>query len=80
MADSKPIFRVIVRARDSERGRYVYQIFTVGGGAPRPLQSDNIAYATREDAERAGQLAVAILLTATYRWSPDAPDARPLKD
>jgi hypothetical protein len=62
MAEQKPMFRVVVRARDIDRGGYVYQIFTVGGVDPRPAQSDNKTYATREDAERAGQLAAALLL------------------
>jgi hypothetical protein len=43
-----------------ETGGYRYQIFTVG--SPRPSQSDNLIYATREDAERAGEVAAAILL------------------
>jgi hypothetical protein len=53
------LFRVIIRAR--EDGGYRYQIFTVGGFDPRPPQSDNVTYATREDAERAGQAAAEIL-------------------
>jgi hypothetical protein len=60
MAKNKPPLRVIVRAR--ENGGYRYQILAVGSAAPRPAQSDNVTYATREDAERAGQLAVANLL------------------
>jgi hypothetical protein len=59
MGENK-LLRVIVRAR--EDGGYRYQIFTVGGADPRPSQSDNVTYATREDAERAGQVAAAILL------------------
>ena len=43
-----------------ETGGYRYQIFTLG--SPRPSQSDNVIYATRKDAERAGQVAAAILL------------------
>jgi hypothetical protein len=62
MAEQKPMFRVVVRRRDIDRGGYVYQIWSVGGGGPRPFQSDNVTYATREAAERAGQLAAAILL------------------
>jgi hypothetical protein len=57
MAENK-LVRVIVRAL--ETGGYRYQIFTLG--SPRPSQSDNVIYATREDAERAGQVAAAILL------------------
>ena len=59
MAENKRV-RVIVRAR--EDGGYRYQIFTVGSADPRPSQSDNVIYATREDAERAGQVTAAILL------------------
>lgn len=44
-------FRVAVRALDD--GRYIYQIFTVGG-EPRTIRSGNPSYATPEDAERAG--------------------------
>jgi len=57
MAENK-LVRVIVRAL--ETGGYRYQIFTVG--SPRPSQSDNLIYATREDAERAGEVAADILL------------------
>ena len=57
MAEDK-LVRVIVRAL--ETGGYRYQIFTLG--SPRPSQSDNVIYPTREDAERAGQVAAAILL------------------
>jgi hypothetical protein len=57
---TKPTLRVIVRARES--GGYRYQIFWVASADPRPSQSDNVTYATREDAERAGQAAAAILL------------------
>jgi hypothetical protein len=53
------LFRVIIRAR--EDGGYRYQIFAVGGFDPRPSQSDNVTYVTREDAERAGQAAAAVL-------------------
>jgi hypothetical protein len=60
MAEDKPLFRVIVRDREIGRG-YRYQISTVGSADSRPSQSDNVTYATREDAERAGQ-AAAILL------------------
>jgi hypothetical protein len=59
MGENK-LLRVIVRAR--EDGGYRYQIFTVGSTDPRPSQSDNVTYVTREDAERAGQVAAAILL------------------
>jgi hypothetical protein len=59
MGENK-LLRVIVRAR--EDGGYRYQIFSVGSANPRPSQSDNVTYATREDAERAGQVAAAILL------------------
>jgi hypothetical protein len=54
------MFRVVVRAR--ENGGFVYQIFTVGSAEPRPFQSDRKIYATREEAERAGYLAAAILV------------------
>ena len=57
MAENK-LVRVIVRAL--ETGGYRYQIFTLG--SPRPSQSNNVIYATREHAERAGQVAAAILL------------------
>jgi len=57
MAENK-LVRVIVRALES--GGYRYQIFTLG--SPRPSRSDNVIYATREDAERAGHVAAAILL------------------
>jgi hypothetical protein len=60
MSENKPLFRVIVRGRENGAG-YRYQIFTVGSADPRPSQSDNVTYATREDAERAGQAAAAIL-------------------
>jgi hypothetical protein len=60
MSDNKLLFRVIVRARENGGG-FRYQIFTVGSAEPRPFQSDNVTYATREDAERAGQAAAAIL-------------------
>ncbi len=60
MSENKLLFRVIVRARENGAG-YRYQIFTVGSADPRPSQSDNVTYATREDAERAGQAAAAIL-------------------
>jgi hypothetical protein len=59
MAENK-LVRVIVRAL--ETGGYRYQIFTLGSADQRPSQSDNVMYATREDAERAGQVAAAILL------------------
>jgi hypothetical protein len=42
---------VAVRALDD--GRYIYQIFTVGG-EPRTVQSGIPSYPTPEDAERAG--------------------------
>jgi hypothetical protein len=61
MVGNKPLSRVIVRAREYGGG-YRYQIFTVGSTEPRPFQSDNVTYATREDAERAGQVAAAILI------------------
>ena len=57
MAENK-LVRVIVRAL--ETGGYRCQIFALG--SPRPSQSDNLIYATREDAERAGEVAAAILL------------------
>ena len=60
MVGNKPLLRVIVRARENDCG-YRYQIFSVGSADPRPSQSDNVTYATREDAERAGQAAAAIL-------------------
>jgi hypothetical protein len=59
MSENKLLFRVIVRAR--ENGGYRYQIFSVGSADPRPSQSDNVTYATPEDAERAGLAAAAIL-------------------
>jgi hypothetical protein len=59
MAENK-LVRVIVRA--VETGGYRYQIFTLGTADRRPSQSDSVIYPTREDAERAGQVAAAILL------------------
>jgi hypothetical protein len=51
-------FRVAVRALDG--GRYIYQIFVMGG-EPRTIQSDNASYATPEDAEEAGYEALSAL-------------------
>jgi hypothetical protein len=67
MRENKPLLRVIVRAREDGAG-YRYQIFTVGSAEPRPSQSNNVTYATREDAERAGLVAAG--------W-PDAGAAAP---
>jgi hypothetical protein len=61
MSENKLLFRVIVRARENGGGGFRYQIFTVGSTDPRPAQSDNVTYATPEDAERAGLAAAAIL-------------------
>jgi hypothetical protein len=47
--------------RAREGGGYAYQIFTVGSSDPS-TRSDNEIYGTREAAERAGNLAVAILM------------------
>jgi hypothetical protein len=67
MAENK-LVRVIVRALET-RG-YRYQIFTFG--SPRPSQSDNVIYATR-DAERAGQVAAAILGGNSLAWTVPQP-------
>jgi hypothetical protein len=72
MAENKPLFRVIVRARENGGG-YRYQIFAVGSIEPRPFQSDNVNYATREDAERAGQVAAAIMLKDEKGCGPSQP-------
>jgi hypothetical protein len=58
MSENKPLLRIIVRRGN---GGYRYQIFSVGSADPRPSQSDNVTYATPEDAERAGLAAAAIL-------------------
>jgi hypothetical protein len=58
----QPKFRVAVRARES-RG-YCYQIFTVGSSEPS-IRSDNVIYATREEAEHAGYLAAGLIEPST---------------
>ncbi len=56
----QPKFRVIVRALES--GGYCYQIFTVGSSEPS-IRTDREVYATREEAERAGNLAANLIET-----------------
>jgi hypothetical protein len=59
MVGNKPLYRIIVRGRENGGG-FRYQIFMVGSAEPRPSQSDNVTYPTREDAERAGQAAASV--------------------
>jgi hypothetical protein len=64
MNDRDQKFRVAVRALD--RGRYIYQIFIIGG-EPRTIECDNTSYPTPADAEMAGFEAISALEVSSIR-------------